>query len=158
MGGSRCGREFHNPGQALWQQNNHSNRRSRLTVSVPAFRASWLSIYGVRASTNIAAGPQQVNNVPTVPEGSRARGGNSESAPIKLLEEPRHVERVDTGTAAAAGSRDHALETVAAVNGTADGGRVRPVALGTHFPERIASSSVPWRVNSTFCFARTREP
>jgi hypothetical protein len=69
---------------------------------------------------NIAAGPQQVNNVPTVPEGSRARAGNDESAPIKLLEEPRHVERVDGGTAAAAGRRDQALATLGAVNGSAD--------------------------------------
>jgi hypothetical protein len=56
---------------------------------------------------NIAAGPQRVNNVATVHEGSHARAGNS--APIELLEAQRHVERVDTGTSAATGCRDQAL-------------------------------------------------
>jgi hypothetical protein len=67
---------------------------------------------------NIASGPQQVNNV-----AGDARAENPESAPIELLEAPRHVERVDVGTTAAAGRGDPALETVAAVNRSPDGFR-----------------------------------
>ncbi len=61
---------------------------------------------------NIAHGPQQVNNGPA-PEGTRA--GNSEKAPIELLEE-LHDERLDPGATGAASGADTNLETMGAVN------------------------------------------
>ena len=62
---------------------------------------------------NIANGPQQVNNTAQLPEGSRVRA-ISESAPTELLE--AHVERVEAGTAEAAGRSNQTMEAVALVN------------------------------------------
>jgi len=61
---------------------------------------------------NIAHGPQQVNNGGAA-EASRA--GTSENQPSKVLEH-QHGERLDFGTAGAAGGADSTLETVGAVN------------------------------------------
>ncbi len=48
---------------------------------------------------NIANGPQQVNNnVGSLPAVTVTRVAKHQSAPSKLLEAPRHVERVDGGT------------------------------------------------------------
>lgn len=61
---------------------------------------------------NIAHGPQQVNNAG---EADASRAGKRENQPNKVLEH-QHGERLDFGTAGAAGGADSPLETVGAVN------------------------------------------
>jgi hypothetical protein len=61
---------------------------------------------------NIAHGPQQVNNSGAA---DPSRAGESENQPNKVLEH-QHGERLDFGTAGAAGGADSELETVGAVN------------------------------------------
>ncbi|MBL8224457.1 MAG: hypothetical protein JNM50_03925 [Chromatiales bacterium] len=63
--------------------------------------------------TNIAAGPQQVNNGPPCPPSQIGK------RPNELLE-VTHGERLDPGAAGAAGSSDTRLEAVGAVDGTED--------------------------------------
>ena len=71
---------------------------------------------------NLTTGPQQVNNTYG---GTQSHGGirsgaeNSQSAPNKLLEVD-HGQRLDTGTPAAAGRGNQALETVGAVHRASD--------------------------------------
>ncbi|MEQ1802481.1 MAG: hypothetical protein ABL989_11195 [Gammaproteobacteria bacterium] len=62
---------------------------------------------------NIAHGPQQINNGPVPERGSRAR--ETEIERNKLLE-ATDGERLDPGTAGAAGGADTHLETVGAIN------------------------------------------
>lgn len=71
------------------------------------------------AQTNIAHGPQQVNNFT-----AQATGGVPpvENLPNELLESP-HGERMDTGTADAASGTDPTLAAVETVNRAADCGR-----------------------------------
>jgi hypothetical protein len=78
----------------------------------------------VRAGqANIASGPQQVNNgAHPTDDGTRARESESGIKPNKLLESTCE-ERLDTPAAGAASRRDTSMETVAAINGTADGCR-----------------------------------
>ena len=61
---------------------------------------------------NIAHGPQQVNNSGAA---DASRAGKSENQPNKVLEY-QHGERLDFGSAGAAGGADSSLETVGAVN------------------------------------------
>lgn len=61
---------------------------------------------------NIAHGPQQVNNAGAVDASRAEKSGNQ---PNKVLEH-QHGERLDFGTAGAAGGADSPLETVGAVN------------------------------------------
>lgn len=69
---------------------------------------------------NIAHGPQQVNN------GSRDANARAPiSLPNELLE-TEHGKRLELGTSGAAIGSDPALETVGAINGTADGSRKDP--------------------------------
>ena len=66
---------------------------------------------------NIAHGPQQVNNENSTRTPARPR--ENEIAPSKLLE-ASNGERLDTGTASAAGAVNPELETVGAVDRTAN--------------------------------------
>ena len=68
---------------------------------------------------NIAHGPQQVNNGPGPGGPSRAR--EIEFTPNKLLE-ASNGERLDSGTACAAGRTNQELETMGAIHGTANAG------------------------------------
>ena len=68
---------------------------------------------------NIAHGPQQVNNSGTT---GASRAEKSENQPNKVLEH-QHGERLDFGTAGAAGIADMQVETVGAVNRSEDGSR-----------------------------------
>jgi hypothetical protein len=69
---------------------------------------------------NIAHGPQQVNNA-AAPAGDVAPAReNNQNAPNKLLE-AQHGERLDTGTASAAGGANPQLATMEAINGAALG-------------------------------------
>ena len=69
---------------------------------------------------NFANGPQQVNNgLP--PSGHLARAKKSDSTPNKLLEE--YGERLDDGSASAAGSGNQNLATVGPIDRTKDGRR-----------------------------------
>lgn len=70
--------------------------------------------------TNIANGPQQVNNGVAT---SHAR--NQASPPNELLE-TEHGKRLDPGTEGAAIGSDPALEAVGAIDGAADSGRQGP--------------------------------
>ncbi len=67
---------------------------------------------------NIAHGPQQVNNGVSGPERAGARAGETESAKTELLG-ASDGERLDIGTASAAGRSDPALETVGEIDGAA---------------------------------------
>jgi hypothetical protein len=69
---------------------------------------------------NIAAGHQQVNNGAAAPTCAK----NSEDLPNELLEATGEtIERLAAGTAVAAGGSNPQLETVAAINGPANGQR-----------------------------------
>lgn len=73
---------------------------------------------------NIANGQQQVNNLMAVASPAlapHARAGDSESAPIELLE--AHGERLDGGTAEATGASDPALAPVGTVDRPKNGAR-----------------------------------
>lgn len=70
---------------------------------------------------NIAHGPQQVNNG-VVANDSSPRAREIENSQTQLLE-ANHGERLDTGTAGAAGGADKELETVGAFNRPQDIGR-----------------------------------
>jgi hypothetical protein len=72
---------------------------------------------------NIAHGPQQVNNGAQTAEASRAR--ETEIPQSKLLEQ-HHDERLDGRTAQATVGTNSPLETVAALDRTADTGRQSP--------------------------------
>ena len=61
---------------------------------------------------NIAHGPQQVNNAGTA---DASRAGKSGNQPNEVLEH-QHGERLDFGTAGAAGGADSPLETVGAIH------------------------------------------
>lgn len=67
--------------------------------------------------TNIASGPQQVNNGPVL-NSSLARAEISETAPNKLLEAAVDGERVDSGAAATTRTGDSPVAAVAEVHGT----------------------------------------
>lgn len=69
---------------------------------------------------NIANGPQQVNNAAAAPRASEPAG-----SPNELLE-TEHGKRLEPRTAGAAVGGDPALETLGAIDGTADGGRETP--------------------------------
>ncbi len=67
---------------------------------------------------NISNGPQQVNNnVGSLPAVSVTRVPKHHSAPNKLLEASRHVERVDGGTEGATAPSHPALEAVDVLDG-----------------------------------------
>jgi hypothetical protein len=66
---------------------------------------------------NIAHGPQQVNNENSTRTHPRPR--ENEIAPSKLLE-AEHGERLDTGTASAAGAANQELEGMGAIHGAAN--------------------------------------
>ena len=61
--------------------------------------------------TNIAQGPQQVNN------GIPPAHGENKTVPIKQLEQPHNGERMDFGTATTASRGNTDMEAVGAVNG-----------------------------------------
>jgi hypothetical protein len=67
---------------------------------------------------NIASGPQQVNNAGPEPSAS-SRARESENQPSKLLEQQRN-ERLDCGTARAAGGSHSSVEALGAIHRTED--------------------------------------
>ncbi len=71
-------------------------------------------VMGYVRQANIAHGHQQVNNAPS---GDASRAPENPNTQIKLLGED-DGERLDTGTAAAAGEADPAMASVGAVNRT----------------------------------------
>ena len=84
----------------------------RATLEMLAAIKNPSSVAFVRQA-NIAHGPQQVNNGVPPP----LRAGESEIEPNKLLE-ATHGERLDTGTASAAGRANQDLAAVGALNGS----------------------------------------
>jgi len=86
-------------------------------------RAAWETLAAIKnqpivyaRQANVTTGPQQINN--GIP--SRARENENEQS--KLLEAKPH-ERLDTGTAGAAGGIDQTMETVGKVHRAANAGR-----------------------------------
>jgi hypothetical protein len=75
----------------------------------------------IARQANIAHGPQQVNNGVTGHEraGARARAGETDSTKTELLG-ASDGERLDTGTASAAGRSDSALEAVGTIDGASN--------------------------------------
>ena len=71
---------------------------------------------------NVSHGPQQVNNGVIGPSAGARAGGKTESINPELLRAD-DGERLDTGTAGAAGRGDSAVEAVGAVHGAKDTGR-----------------------------------
>jgi len=72
----------------------------------------------VAQQTNIANGPQQVNNGPAVPgdsSGAHTRADSNEIQQNKLLE-VQHGERVDAGTTGAASGADKAMAALGSVD------------------------------------------
>ena len=81
---------------------------------------------------NIAGGAQLVNNGTIQP----TRAGIPESRPIELLgEATEHGTRVDAGATVAAGTGDHALAAVGAIDGTAHRG-----PTSSSRPDRVEGS------------------
>jgi hypothetical protein len=91
---------------------------------------------------NIAHGPQQVNN--DSPARELPLAAESQSAQRELLE-TLYGERLNAGAAGATGRVDTAMETVGAVHGAEDGGRVRRGrrAIATQAP--FGGRSAFWR-------------
>ena len=73
----------------------------------------------IAKQANVTTGPQQVNNGIAAPGPSRAQ--ENEIGQSKLLE-ASNGERLDTGTAGAAGGGDQTLAPVGAVDRAKDGG------------------------------------
>ena len=90
--------------------------QSRATLETLATIKNPPTVFARQA--NVAHGPQQVNNLMAVESPSRARAGDSESAPNKLLE--CNGERLDDGTTHATGAGHQTLATVGTVNWPAD--------------------------------------
>jgi hypothetical protein len=88
--------------------------QSRATVETLAAIKNPPVVYARQA--NIANGPQQVLNNN---DGEASRVREIENAQTKLLE-GKHGERMDTRATSATGRTNPPLETVAAINGTAD--------------------------------------
>jgi hypothetical protein len=79
----------------------------------------------VGQQTNIANGPQQVNNGPVAcgaAKGAPTQAPNTRTGQNELLE-VKNGERLDAGAAGATGHADQELEAVAAINGATNGGR-----------------------------------
>ncbi|MGH7057002.1 MAG: hypothetical protein ACREFZ_03835 [Acetobacteraceae bacterium] len=115
-------REYINAGETYLRLALKAQTQCRATLETLAAIKNPQPVAFVRQA-NIAHGPQQVNNG-SFATGTRApaRAENSENPPSKVLEHS-HGERLDPGTASAAGGADTQLETVAAVHRPQDAGR-----------------------------------
>jgi hypothetical protein len=72
----------------------------------------------IAKQANVTTGPQQVNNAPAP---APARAGENEIEQTKLLE-PSNGERLDTGTAGAAGVSDQEKAPMGAIDRAEDDG------------------------------------
>ena len=102
------------PFEAYMRMALRAQSQCRATLETLAGIKNPSSVAFVRQA-NIAHGPQQVNN--GTPVASRPQ--ENEITPSKLLE-ASNGERMDTGTASAAGRANQELETVGAIHGAAN--------------------------------------